>query len=107
MSGSEWFEAYTNATSNRLTALAILLTMVSGYMVIAYVAGNKLTRIQVLLVNVVYIASGVSVLTSNYGSVLDSATARFQAGLRVEELSLILSMTGEAARRPWPLLLRQ
>ena len=97
MSGSEWFEAYTNATSNGLTALAILLTMVSGYMVIAYVAGNKLTRIQVMLVNVVYIASSVSVLTSNYGSVLDSATARFQAGLRIEELSLILSTTGEAA----------
>ena len=97
MSGAEWFEAYTNASSNGLTALAILLTLVSGYMVIAYLVGDKLTRIQVFLVNIVYIASGTSVLTSNYGSVLDSATARAEAARRVEELGVIVSPVGEAA----------
>lgn len=97
MSGAEWFEAYTNASSNGLTALVILLTIVSGYMVIAYLVGGKLTKIQVFLVNTVYITSGLSVLTSNYGSVLDSATARAQAGRHVEELALIISPAGEAA----------
>lgn len=97
MSGAEWFEAYTNASSNGLTALAILLTIVSGYMVIAYLVGGKLTKIQVFLVNTVYITSGLSVLTSNYGSVLDSATARAQAGRHAEELALIISPVGEAA----------
>ena len=96
MSGSEWFEAYTNASSNGLTALAILLTLVSGYMVIAYLVGEKLTQIQVLLVNMVYIASGLSVLTSNYGSVLDSATARAEAAQRIEELRSIATPVGEA-----------
>ena len=96
MSGSEWFEAYTNASSNGLTALAILLTLVSGYMVIAYLVGEKLTQIQVLLVNMVYIASGLSVLTSNYGSVLDSATARAEAAQRLEELRSIATPVGEA-----------
>lgn len=96
MNGSEWFEAYTNASSNGLTALAILLTIVSGYMVIAYLVGEKLTRIQVLLVNMVYIASGLSVLTSNYGSVLDSATARAEAAQRIEELRSIATPVGEA-----------
>ena len=96
MNGSEWFEAYTTASSNGLTALAILLTIVSGYMVIAYLVGEKLTRIQVLLVNMVYIASGLSVLTSNYGSVLDSATARAEAAQRIEELRSIATPVGEA-----------
>ena len=76
MNGAEWLEVYTNASSNGLTALAILLTMVSGYIAIAYLVGKKLTTLKVVLINIVYISSGTSVLLSNYGSVLDSATAR-------------------------------
>jgi hypothetical protein len=90
MNGAEWFEAYTNASSNGLTALAILLTMVSGYMVIAYLVGDKLTLLQVSLVNTVYAISGYSVLLSNYGSVLDSATARAEASHLVPELKSIV-----------------
>ncbi|MEP1473061.1 MAG: hypothetical protein ABJK25_18940 [Halieaceae bacterium] len=104
MSGSEWFEAYTNASSNGLTALAILLTIVSGYMVIAYLVGEKLTKIQVLLVNMVYIASGLSVLTSNFGSVLDSATARAEAAQRIEQLGSIITPVGEAVPETYAII---
>ena len=92
MTGAEWFEAYTNASSNGLTALAILLTLVSGYMVIAYLVGEKLTVFQVTLVNSMYVLSGSTLLLSNYGSVLDSTTARTQAGLVVSELAMIMGI---------------
>ena len=92
MTGAEWFEAYTNASSNGLTALAILLTLVSGYMVIAYLVGEKLTVFQVTLVNSMYVLSGSTLLLSNYGSVLDSTTARTQAGLLVSELAMIMGI---------------
>ena len=94
MSAAEWLEAYTNASSNGLTALAILLTMVSGYIVIAYLVGEKLTTLQVFLINIVYISSGTSVLLSNYGSVLDSATARSEAARLLKEMGGVMSIEG-------------
>ena len=94
MNGAEWLEVYTNASSNGLTAMAILLTMVSGYIVIAYLVGEKLTTLQVVLINIVYISSGTSVLLSNYGSVLDSATARSEAALLLREVRDVMSIEG-------------
>ena len=90
MNGAEWFEAYTNASGNALTATAILLTLVSGYMVIAYLVGDKLTSLQVWLVNTLYIFSGCSVLASNYLSVLDSSTARIEATHLAHELKPVM-----------------
>ena len=94
MNGAEWLELYTNASSNGLTALAILLTMVSGYIAIAYLVGKKLTTLQVVLINIVYISSGTSVLLSNYGSVLDSATARWEAARLIQEVRDVMGIEG-------------
>ena len=94
MNGAEWLEVYTNASSNGLTALAILLTMVSGYIAIAYLVGKKLTTLQVVLINIVYISSGTSVLLSNYGSVLDSATARWEAAGLIQEVRDVMGIEG-------------
>ena len=91
MTPAEWFEAYTAASSNGLTTLALLLTIVSGYMVIAYLVGAELTRTQVGIVNLVFIASTSTVLLANYGNVLDAATARFQASQTLAALPAISS----------------
>ena len=89
MNGAEWFEAYAIASSNGLTAMAILLTMVSGYMGIAFLVGERLSTTQVVFANSVYILAGMSVLLSNYGSVLDAATARAEAANLISELKPI------------------
>ena len=94
MNGAEWLEAYTNASSNGLTALAILLTMVSGYIAIAYIVGEKLSTLQVVLINIVYVSSGISVLLSNYGSVLDAAAARAEAARLLEEVGDVMGIEG-------------
>lgn len=89
MTPAEWFDAYTAASSNGLTTLALLLTIVSGYMVIAYLVGAGLTRTQVGIVNLVFIASTSTVLLANYGNVLDAATARLQASQALAVLPAI------------------
>ena len=96
MTGAEWFEAYAIASNNGLTALAILLTMVSGYMGIAFLVGEKLSTTQVALANTVYILGATSVLLSNYGSVLDSATARAEAAQLVSELKPIANISASS-----------
>lgn len=96
MTGAEWFEAYALASSNGLTAMAILLTMVSGYMGIAFLVGEKLSTSQVALANSVYILAGTSVLLSNYGSVLDSASARAEATHLISELKPIVDTSASA-----------
>ncbi len=90
MTGAEWFESYAIASSNGLTAMAILLTMVSGYMGIAFLVGERLSTVQVGLANFVYILASTSVLLSNYGSVMDSATARTEAALLIQQLKPIV-----------------
>jgi hypothetical protein len=43
------------AWGNVATMLALLITIISGYMVVAWVAGEKMTRQQVVLVNSIYL----------------------------------------------------
>ena len=40
---------------NVISLLALLITIISGYLVVAYIAGAKMTRAQVTLVNVLYV----------------------------------------------------
>ena len=89
MNAAEWFEAYTSASSNGLTSQAILLTLVSSYMVMAHISGKSLTTVQVCLANFVYITGSGLVLLANYTAVLDSVTARVKAGLLVPELPMV------------------
>jgi len=89
MNAAEWFEAYTSASSNGLTSQAILLTLVSSYMVMAHVSGKSLTTVQVCLANFVYITGSGLVLLANYSAVMDAATAREQAVLLTSELANI------------------
>ena len=43
---------------NVSTLLALLITIISGYMVVAYTAGPHLTRQQVTLINLIYLLMG-------------------------------------------------
>jgi hypothetical protein len=79
MTAAEWMELYTSSSANGLTAQATLLTLVSGYTVVAYVAGKKLTTLQISLANLVYIGGSTSTLVSNYVSVLEALNAKAQA----------------------------
>jgi hypothetical protein len=51
-------EAAFVAWGNVATLLALFITIISGYLVVAYIAGDKLTKPQVTLINIIYIAMG-------------------------------------------------
>lgn len=59
-------------------------------MVVAYLVVEKLSGFQLCLINSLYVLSDFTVLLSNYGSVLDSATARTKASRTVCELVVIM-----------------
>jgi hypothetical protein len=79
MTAAEWMELYTSSTANGLTAQATLLTLVSGYIVVAYLVGERLTTLQVSVTNLVYVGGSISTLSSNYVSVLEALNAKAQA----------------------------
>ena len=56
------FETWANV----LTCITLLITLVSGYLVVAFVAGDRLNFQQVLIVNTVYLLMAMLVL---YGTV--------------------------------------
>jgi len=87
MTVAQWMELYTSASANGLTAQATLLTLVSGYTVVAYVVGKKLTTLQISLANLVYIGGSTSTLVSNYVSVLEALNAKAQAAALEPNLS--------------------
>lgn len=55
MSEESLLEVAFIAWGNVATMLALLITLISGYMVAAYIVGSKLTRIQVVTINTLYI----------------------------------------------------
>jgi hypothetical protein len=72
-------DLYTSSSANGLMAQATLLTLVSGYTMVAYIAGTKLTTLQVSLANLVYVGGSSSTLISNYVSVPEALNAKAQA----------------------------
>ena len=56
MTESELLESSALFWSNSISILAILTTIISGYLITAYVAGKDFDRIQVTIINTLYIA---------------------------------------------------
>ena len=54
MSEAELFEAGQFAYSNSLAAFAIYITLLSGYIVVAYIVGEKLVGSQTVIINTLY-----------------------------------------------------
>lgn len=66
---------------NVITLLALLITIISGYMVVAYVAAEKMTVAQVVIVNFVYLVMAFFV---GYACVEMSTRAAAFEGLAYE-----------------------
>ena len=64
MTEAELLEAGQFAYSNSLAAFAIYVTMLSGYLVVAYLVAGQMTRPQVIIVNILYSLLTVVVVAS-------------------------------------------
>ena len=86
MSEAEIWELILLSQANAATFIAMLLTLISGYLVIAYLVGAKLSGQQILLVNGLFLLSACSIA--------------FPAFAAYERASFLLSLTSEAYRSP-------
>ena len=57
MTEAELVEAWGLFLGNSQTALGLYLSVLSGYLIIAYLVGDKLTRAQVVIVTVLYVCA--------------------------------------------------
>ncbi len=65
MSAYEWADIASSHLNNALATYAITLTLASAYLAAAFVAGNKLTRTQLTLINSVFVPAMLyNILTS-------------------------------------------
>lgn len=55
MTQAELWQLQLLAVSNGITAFGVLLTLISGYLVTAYFAGNRLSRYQAAVVSVLFL----------------------------------------------------
>ena len=66
MTEGELLELALIAKANTLTALSIFVTIASGYLIVAYIAGAKLTRSQLWFINTVFILTMLLVTSASY-----------------------------------------
>jgi len=60
METSDWLDFAQGAMANAISFSALGFTLVSGYLVIAYLVGDKLTIRQVSLVNAIFLVANIS-----------------------------------------------
>ena len=68
MTESELVEAITSYLAVAQTSTTSIIGLLSAYLIVAYLAGNKLTRSQVLVVTALYLYVMVVVAISAFGS---------------------------------------
>ena len=92
MTEAELVSAAQALWSNVIGLMAILLSVLSAYLVVAYLAGSKLTRSQVVIVNALYILVSVFLVWAMF--VLS------QRALEVATLAINISTQRELAPTP-------
>ena len=88
MTDAELWELILISQANAATYFAIFLTLVSGYLVVAYCVGSRLLGSQISIVNVLFI---VSVLTVGFATYAALSRASFLLGFVGSEYTSPLS----------------
>jgi len=87
MVASDWIEMAQMAESNTIAAGGLLITIISGYLVVAYLVGAKLSRVQVTSINLLYTISAMSVNGSVWTNTYDNMLARHHAFTYIPDLA--------------------
>jgi len=61
----------------------------SGYLVVAYLVGKRLTRTQILVTNALYLMSAFTVINGSFQASLDMLIARKEMALQIPQLDLL------------------
>ena len=92
MSEAELMEFGSSAWSNTIALTALFVTILSGYIVTAFVAGNRLSASQLIIIN------GTSIILS--GLFVSSIYAFSRAALEAEMLAFEMSVQRQMAPIP-------
>jgi hypothetical protein len=88
MTASDWVEMCGMAFNTSVANRALLITLISGYLVVAYLVGKRLTRTQILVTNALYLMSTFLVIVGAFQLNLDFQIARKQMALQIPEFDL-------------------
>jgi drug/metabolite transporter superfamily protein YnfA len=100
MTASDWVEMYGMAFSTGVANLAVLITLMSGYLVVAYLVGKRLTRTQILVTNALYLMSAFTIIAGGFQASLDLQIARKEMALQIPQLDLF--SYAEQSIHVWP-----
>jgi hypothetical protein len=81
------------AFSTSIAVFGLQITVMSGYLIVAYMVGERLTRIQVLIINTFYLLSASTLVLSAFQGILDVSMARREAALQIPELPIVGAST--------------
>ena len=88
MTTSDWVEMYGMAFSAQTGNNGLLITLMSGYLVAAYLVGKRLTRTQIIVTNTLYLVSAFLLVMGAFYTGLDAQIARKMMALQIPELDL-------------------
>ena len=88
MTGSDWVEMYEMASSTSIASLALLISIMSGYLLVAYLVGERLTLFQVCVINTLYVMFAVTIVAGIFQSNWDIQFARNQMVLQIPEVAI-------------------
>jgi hypothetical protein len=80
MTATDWLEVAADMGSNSTSAFAITVTMASGYLVMAYIVGKKLSVAQLWVFNTLFLIAMVLVALGDFQSLTISVRAMHEAG---------------------------
>ena len=92
MTEAELLESAGVAWSNFITSFSLAITIISGYLIVAYTVGSSLTRSQIILVNALFLGTMVSIVLGLNG--FGASAADFE--------SVAWAMTSQRAFEPTP-----
>jgi hypothetical protein len=88
MTASDWVEMYEMAWSANVANSGLLITLMSGYLVVAYLVGKRLTRAQILVTNTLFLISASFFVAGAFQLNIDAQIARKAMALQIPELDL-------------------
>ena len=92
MAEAEILEVSTMMWGNSISLMGLLITLISGYLIVAYITGKGLTYSQALIVNILYVGFAAFLVLSMF--------AFFQTAGELEELAFEMSTTRKVTPRP-------
>ena len=80
------------AWGNVISVGALIVTIISGYLVVAYVAGKDMTRTQVIIINTLYVLFMTASLMSGRAFTIRAT----------ELMQIAVELSDERLSSPWP-----